>query len=251
MKCILMKAGLLAIAVCLTAVGSPSGGQVADPDESIAVNLADLLRAGRSVVSAHQGVINDPALSNKGFQGAVLTEEANTVFAERNGATPQDLALSERDRRLLEALSESMASVVDAEQPAINEPGVGFKGFIPAVFARMTNEEFSERVGSEARIRVTGPLNLVRNRKSRPDPWEREVIEGKFLDPDWEPGAPYTEVLTVDGREAFRFMLPEYYSKSCLSCHGLPKGEVDITGYPKEGAAAGDLSGAISITIFK
>jgi hypothetical protein len=46
-------------------------------------------------------------------------------------------------------------------------------------------------------------------------------------------------------------MMPEYYGASCLSCHGQPKGEVDITGYPKEGAAAGDLSGAISITIFK
>jgi hypothetical protein len=45
-------------------------------------------------------------------------------------------------------------------------------------------------------------------------------------------------------------MVPEYYAKSCLSCHGQPKGEVDITGYPKEGASEGDLGGIISITLF-
>ena len=36
---------------------------------------------------------------------------------------------------------------------------------------------------------------------------------------------------------------------SCLSCHGEPKGELDITGYPKEGAHEGDLGGIISITL--
>ncbi len=31
----------------------------------------------------------------------------------------------------------------------------------------------------------------------------------------------------------------------------LPKGEIDVTGYPKEGGKAGDLGGAISIVLFK
>ncbi len=249
MKC--LGSSLAAVAAVVSiAAGTPSSGQTVDPDAEIAVRLADLLRAGRSVVSTHQDLINDPATGEKGFTGAVLREEASAIFAESNGP-PQELALSERDRRLLDALSQSMAEVVDSQQPAINEPGVGFKGFIPAVFARMSNEDFAARVGEEAQIRVTAPMNLVRNRKARPDPWEREVIETRFLDPTWEKGAPYTAMQTVDGREAFRFILPEYYGASCLRCHGSPKGEVDITGYPKEGAAAGDLSGAISITIFK
>ncbi len=47
-----------------------------------------------------------------------------------------------------------------------------------------------------------------------------------------------------------RVAVPEYYSQSCLSCHGAPQGELDITGYPREGAAAlGDLGGVISIQL--
>jgi len=45
--------------------------------------------------------------------------------------------------------------------------------------------------------------------------------------------------------------VPEYYGEACLACHGNPKGEVDITGHPKEGGALGDLGGAISITLYR
>ena len=46
-------------------------------------------------------------------------------------------------------------------------------------------------------------------------------------------------------------MVPEYYAESCLSCHGTPKGEMDKTGYPKEGGKVGDLGAAISITLYR
>jgi hypothetical protein len=52
-------------------------------------------------------------------------------------------------------------------------------------------------------------------------------------------------------QKAFRMMMPEYYASSCLSCHGSPKGETDITGYPKEGGKEGDLGAVISVTLFK
>jgi general secretion pathway protein A len=44
-------------------------------------------------------------------------------------------------------------------------------------------------------------------------------------------------------------MLPLFYNKQCLACHGKPKGEVDISGYEKEGFKEGDLGGAISIVL--
>jgi hypothetical protein len=53
------------------------------------------------------------------------------------------------------------------------------------------------------------------------------------------------------GRPAYRVMVPEYYAASCLTCHGGPKGEMDITGYPKEGASENDLGGVISITLYR
>jgi hypothetical protein len=46
-------------------------------------------------------------------------------------------------------------------------------------------------------------------------------------------------------------MTPDYYAASCLICHGSPKGETDITGYPKEGGKEGDLGGVISIVLFR
>ena len=46
-----------------------------------------------------------------------------------------------------------------------------------------------------------------------------------------------------------RVLLPLFYEKACLSCHGQPKGERDITGYSREGAKEGELGGAISVKI--
>jgi hypothetical protein len=45
--------------------------------------------------------------------------------------------------------------------------------------------------------------------------------------------------------------VPEYYAASCLSCHGGPKGDIDVTGYPKEGGNEGDLGGVISISLYR
>ena len=220
-------------------------------DIEIGNRLADMLRAGRNVVSASQTVINDPAIGNKGFTGDRLISEAEAIYEKRVGAPLFSDDLSERDRRLLDAQILAMRRVVDDHQDDINRPGVGFKGFIPAIFGRLANEEFESLAGSEARIRVTAPVDLVRNRKARPDDWERNIIETRFLAADWAKGQPYTELVEFEGRPAFRMLLPEYYSESCLACHGEPKGETDVTGYPKEGGKRGDLGGVISIVIFK
>jgi hypothetical protein len=45
-------------------------------------------------------------------------------------------------------------------------------------------------------------------------------------------------------------MVPRYYDASCLACHGSPKAELDIIGYPKEGKELGDLGGVVSIILY-
>ena len=220
-------------------------------DKEMAIKLANLLRAGRNVVSTNQPLINDPDIGEKNFTGDKLVAEAETIYAKRTGSPLTMDGLSERDRRLVAAQKEAMLRIVEQHQSDINKEGVGFKGFIPAVFARLVNEEFEVLAGSEARVRVTAPTNLVRNRKSRPDAWEREVLETRLLADDWPKGQYYTERVDFEGRPAFRMLFPEYYRASCLSCHGQPQGELDITGYPKEGGKEGDLGGAISIVIFE
>ena len=149
-------------------------------------------------------------------------------------------------RAQIAAISEMM----DENQATINKHGIGFKGFVPAVFARLVNERFKRQIGREAEIKVTAPMHLVRNRKARPDTWESEAILKKLMSEAWPRGNIFTERTMKGSRPALRVLVPEYYGKGCLSCHGQPKGEIDITGYRKEGGKLGDLAGAISITLF-
>ena len=220
-------------------------------EEALGERLATLLRAVRSVVSEHQDRINDPSIGDKGIDGDSVVAETVAIYTERIGAPPVSEDTPERERRLAETLIASIREVVNEHEEQIDTPGLGFKGFIPAVFGRLVSERFVEKVGTEALLKVTAPMELVRNRKARPDDWEHQVIETRFTRPDWETGEAYTEMVEVDGRPAFRMLIPEYYSDSCLSCHGKPAGEMDVTGYPKEGGSKGDLAGAISITLFE
>ena len=73
----------------------------------------------------------------------------------------------------------------------------------------------------------------------------------KFLLASWPKGKDFSAVADSRGRQAFRMAVPEYYAASCLSCHGGPKGDIDVTGYPKEGGNEGDLGGVISISLYR
>ncbi|MGO4566488.1 DUF3365 domain-containing protein [Rhizobium sp. 2YAF20] len=244
-----MRRGLIfAVFFAWAAFCALAGFVVAEEDDiTTGERLAALLRAGRTVISSHQKLINDESLGNKDLTGQRVVNEALQIFAQRKG----DQNLSPLDRQLFDAQVAAIKEVVDEHQGMIDMKGVGFKGFIPATFARLVNERFEEKVGDKAKIKVTAPEDLIRNRKARPDEWEQHVIERNFLSPDWPKGKSFTEEVEVNGRQSFRMLIPEYYSASCLTCHGGPKGEVDVTGYPKEGKAEGDLGGAISITLFK
>jgi hypothetical protein len=223
----------------------------ADDDAAIAKSLADMLRAGRQVISNNQSRINDPNIGDKGLSGQVVLQQAVDIYKKTTGTDPASIDPASRLGKLLRAQMDAIVEATDANQATINAKGVGFKAFIPAVFARLVNEAFENRAKDEAQIKVTAPEQLVRNRKSRPDQWEGDVIRGKLLQADWPRGQAYSAVADSKGRSAFRMMMPEYYANSCLSCHGSPKGEMDITGYPKEGGKEGDLGAIISVTLFK
>jgi hypothetical protein len=220
-------------------------------EEEMALNLANLLRAGRAVISAKQELINDPTIGDKGLTGDVVLAETVVRFEESTGIDPTAVAPKSPMGELFQAQMAAIEEVMAEAQDSINQPGVGFKGFVPAIFGRLVNERFKEKVGDRAEIKVTAPEALVRNRKARPDPWESEHIEKQLLSPDWPEGQVFSTVAESGGREAFRVLVPEYYSAGCLTCHGEPQGEIDVTGYPKEGGKLGDLGGVISITLFR
>src|SRR5207344_1115674 len=125
----------------------------------------------------------------------------------QTGEDPALVDPASREGRLLSAQMDAIREVMAENQGTINAPDVGFKGFIPAIFARLVNEKFEEKARDEARVKVTAPEELVRNRKARPDDWENAVIVDKFETPGWPKGQPFSEAVTVDGRPAFRLIV--------------------------------------------
>jgi Protein of unknown function (DUF3365) len=244
-----MAAVAVLAALCL-AGPSPALADM-QADERTAAMLAEMLRAARRVVTTHQDLINDADIGEKNLTGDVVLAETLEDFRASAGFDPATLEAGSRDARLMAALEDSISEIVDEHQDTINAPGLGFKAFIPAVVGRLVSQRFNQKVGEVAVIRVTAPLELVRNRQARPDPWEATVIETKFESSGWPVGQPFSEITQVEGREAFRVLAPEYYSSGCLSCHGEPEGVLDVTGYPMEGGSLGQLGGAISITLFR
>ena len=248
------RAGFLTVGLvfCIGAsAGRAEGPASLAEGERIALSLATMLRSARTVVSERQDLINDPDRGDKGLTGEAVVEATVQNYQKATGRDPRAVDPDSLEGRLLNAQLQAVEDVLADNQDLINRKGVGFKGFVPAVFGRLVNERFIEQVGDEAQIKVTAPIDLIRNRKARPDDWERERIEQDLNAPDWEHGRIVSAETEVDGQPAYRILVPEYYTQGCLSCHGEPAGELDVTGYAKEGRKLGDLGGAISITLLR
>jgi len=242
---------LIAVLIAgLSAAAAVAAAPAADEDAVIAQNLAEMLGDARTVISNNQDLINNPELGDKHLSGQVVLDQAVKGYAKATGSDPTKIDPNSRRGRLLRAMMAAIVAATDENQATINEKGTGFKGFIPAVFARLVSEDFNQMAKGEAEVKVTAPPELVRNRKARPDAWEADIIKTKLLGAEWPKGQSYSGIVDTNGHPAFRVMVPEYYVASCLVCHGSPKGEMDLTGYPKEGGKLGDLGAVISITLY-
>ena len=248
---IILVLGLSALTAWYVTRTVPEHNPLQPEDNSmIASSLAAMLRASMAVISSKQAKINDPAADNKGIDGKAVLAETIKLYRQQTGQDPDAVDAKSRHGRLLRALMGAIVEVIDKNQSMLNAKGIAFKGFIPPVFARLVDEEFGIRARGEAEIKNTAPPSLVRNRQARPDSWEVDVMASQFLSTDWPKGRPFSATVQDKERSAFRMMVPGYYTQPCLSCHGEPKGQLDITGYPKEGGKLGDLGAAMSITLF-
>lgn len=220
-------------------------------EEQMSQELTTLFRSARGVISANQKLINDASKGDKGLTGEKVITLTKANFKKTTG---HELSKKESTTLIGQAriaMLDAIKKVMDDSQSWINEEGMGFKGFLPAIFAKAVADDFSKRMSGKMLIKLTAPKQYVRNRANRPDKWENNVIESKFKSPDWEKGKSYSESADHKGKPGIRYILPEYYKESCLSCHGDPKGERDITGGKKEGGKLGELGGAISFVIYE
>ena len=205
--------------------------------------LVKLVQAGRSVVAENQELINDASKGEKGFTAQAFEGKQTAKFKDKT-----NIDLNKPDgsfqTKLLLALLEAGKEVVEENQFKINKQGIGFKGFIPAVWGRLAGEKFGQKTG--IRLKLTGVD--YRFPGNKPDEFEAEVLK-LFADASYPKGKEYTRMTVVNGKPALRMMAPEYAGKGCLGCHGEPAGERDITGNKKEGWKEGGLAGAISLII--
>ena len=244
------KVGSLAVSIaCGAVLAGPVSAEPAPEKEALALDVALLFRSARGVFSDNQALINDPSKVDKGLSSDKVIAGAKAKYAKNAGHPFADADKATLAGQARAAMFASIKEVMDQAQPLINEPGKGFKGFLPAVFAKQVADRFTKQMDGKLAIKLTAPPAYVRNRSNRPDAWEAEVL-ARFGSSAWEKNKTFGEVTTRQGRPAYRLMLPEYYVESCMSCHGGPRDERDITGGKKEGALLGDLGGAVSVAVY-
>jgi hypothetical protein len=210
--------------------------------------LAVLMDAGRVVLGKAQPTINNPRLEDKGFSPSVFEGRLRKEFQMRTGHDLRNLPSSpipEQAKPLLLKMVFLMLKEVHDVQPDINKKGIGFKGFIPATFGTKVAQQFTKETG--LKVRQIGPPGIdPRNPANKPDDQEEQTL---LLIQKNHPrvGDHVMEQQLPD--HSVQVLLPLFYSRQCLACHGKPKGEVDISGYEKEGFKEGDLGGAISVIL--
>jgi len=139
----------------------------------------------------------------------------------------------------------AVRSFAAANQDRINFDSHGnfeFKRLNPAAFGRGVGEIFNSKTAytfKQTRLQPRNPANAPDKFESAQLLWLQENPETNFV---WEEDM-------LGGEPFFRYMIPLYADSSCLPCHGTPRGEIDISGYPREGLALGDFAGALSVTI--
>ena len=242
---------LIAAILIVLLLVAPQPALAADSDEEIAVSVATLLRSARAVISQKQKHINDPDVGDKGVSADFVVATAKDNYKEATGKNVDDIDPNSLHGQLIAAELKAIRDVMDAAQGPINKKGVGFKGFLPAVFARQVSQAFGQNSGGKASLKLTAPKEWVRNRSNKPDRWEHDIIQNTFKKDDHPKGQHVAAEEKVKGKDAYRLILPEYYKESCLACHGEPAGETDITGGKKEGGKLGQLGGAISVVLFR
>ena len=154
--------------------------------------------------------------------------------------------------RMLVSEMDAVWDFVSINQYTINHTSQGeydFKRLHCAIAGKAVAALFSR--GSDYSIRFTN-LN-PRNFYNAPDDYERAALEGFYANAASRPTEMAQEEVYGFGGDAggsvFRYVRSMVYDSECMECHGTPKGEIDVTGYPKEGAHIGDIAGAVSVVV--
>jgi two-component system, NarL family, sensor histidine kinase BarA len=143
----------------------------------------------------------------------------------------------------LEIIREYIAEKQDVINTDPETGNVTFKHLNPAKVGAALSRRVS--LSTDYIIKQTS-LNY-RNPENAPDEYEIKML--KQLQTKDNEDAIWGEDYDKEGKKIIRYIVPLHIKEDCLACHGMPayEGELDITGYKKEGYKLGDLRGAISV----
>ncbi len=214
-------------------------------DEEIAGELTKLLKSSRAVL-----VQNKPLIKNPTGAGIDTKKFMAITYENYKKSTGNDFAVGSGDKGvaqsfLIKSIEGVVADVVSGKDTALDPKG----RFLPAIFARKAAARFGELSNGTMYLKLTTRDKFLVNPCNKADDWERGVIEGTFLKADWKKGKTYSETAKHNGKKAFRLILPEYFKKGCMGCHGGDYGAKIHPG--KVGGSVGELGGAISVAIYK
>ncbi|KAA3618445.1 MAG: DUF3365 domain-containing protein [Calditrichaeota bacterium] len=223
--------------------------------------LEELKSSAMSQIENHQTLFNtnkDGSVTDKGISPAWFGKASYKQFKTMSKGMEwkvKHLSNNYEVGQLGEALSIYLAAariVVARSQKKINTDSDGTanpKHFYPAVFGRLTAQEFQKRTGIDIKQTTTGKGMGARNKQyNSPDSWEKMALQ-KFESNDLSRAIGFGENVTESGENYYRFMYPLEIKKACLSCHGAPRGSKDISGHVREGYELHDVRGGISVKI--
>lgn len=160
--------------------------------------------------------------------------------AQSEAAENERRALAEA--RVLSAQMDSSWDYIDSIQERINysHGEFDFKGVYCSMAGKAIAQRFTDRTDYSIRYVRENP----RSGTDVPD-----SFEAKALDAFRRGQTEYYAMVDMDGEPAFRYVSALAIETGCLSCHGQPAGERDVTGFFREGMQLGDLAGAVSIVL--
>lgn len=210
--------------------------------DALAHDLALFIREARSVVSKRPKFIHNPSEVH-------MTPDQFIQLTERNFARSFGKGSAQRfeeTKMLKHSIRYVIEKAVSGNYKNRWSEGLYQGKFLPARFAGEVALHFSHTPGNRISVKLTAPDRFLVNEKNESDDWERKVFNTNFLK-DWPKNKSYTEVVEEKNQKIFRFMLPEYYKRDCIGCHGGEEGRRIHKG--KVSGMLGDIGGAISVSI--
>ena len=224
-------------------------------NEKLGFEIAALFRAFRKTIAVNKEAINNPNnyFKEPHIKVNEITVKAKKYYKEMTGKVYPDEKQT-RSGKVRYLLEKAVRQVILAISK--NKQDLFWKGensyikkwdgkLLPARFANRVALTFNRLTSNKVRIKLTTSNKLLVNKDNAPDQWESEMIDNYLL--NTRQGK--TKAKFETDKRYFRYILPEFYGKNCISCHGTNRKQEGYKIHPsKIKRKLYDFAGAISVS---